>query len=402
MPHSLYQTDQDFLNMINHVVIIDENGVVQKRYSPVPPLKQLFTEAFLQKLIFEEPKLLSSGEIGYEFTELVPLCRELTVKSGSIDVVYITPEGRICLVETKLWKNPEGHRTVVAQVIDYAKDLSTLSFLGFCEAVTKANGEEAIKAFFKKVRQFLPDVEEMELQQNIQRSLDHGHFLLLIVANKIFPEVALLTESIHSAPHLEFSIRLMELEFHSIGDEKDKQLLIIPKVVGKTLEKERAIVKIVYEEKKPQVEVIDIPPEEPSLLNKETFLKASDSEGRRIFGAILKLADDNGFPIHWGTKGFSLNADVNGKHVALCYCYGGLSYFGQTIWTSFTDILNKIKEGEETVQTLRKQLRQMNIFSETKKEMKYDFKQKLTDEQIKDLTDILADLANNIELKGTK
>jgi hypothetical protein len=275
-----------------------------------------------------------------------------------------------------------------------------MSFLDFCEATMKTKGEESVKALFKKVEQKKPELDEIELQQNIQQSLAHGHFLLLVVGDRIFPEVALLTESISSAPHLEFTIRLVELGFYGDGKE-DKQLLVVPQVLGKTMEQERAIVRIIYEEKKPQVEVTPIEPDK-SLLNQETFLKALDNEGRAVFKAILELSDVHGFPVNWGTKGFSLNADVEGKRIALCYGYGSKAMGGQMLWTSFTDIINKVKGGEEIVASLRKQLRGTGIFSETKKEMKFDFKKKLTETQIKDLTDVLVGLANRIELNGAR
>jgi hypothetical protein len=386
--------------MVKHIVVVNRNGEVLERYSPISPRTQQLTETLLQKLVFDEPRLLSTEEIDSDYANLIPLSREVPVKSGSIDVLYITPEGKICLVETKLWRNPEAHRTVIAQVIDYAKDLSRVSFVDFCEAVTKTKGEESVKALFRKIEQKQPGLDEIELQQNIQQSLVHGHFLLLIVGDRIFPEVALLTESISSAPHLEFTIRLAELGFFSIGDQEDKQLLVVPQVLGKTLEQTRAIVRIIYEEKRPQVEVTPVETDK-SLMDQETFMKALDPEGRAVFKAILNLSDLHGFPINWGTKGFSLNVDVGGKRIALCYGYGPKAFGGQMIWTSFTDIINKVKGGDEIVASLRNRLRQTGIFKETKKEMKFDFQQKLTETQIKDMTDILVDLANRIESGGS-
>ena len=165
--------------------------------------------------------------------------------------------------------------------------------------------------------------------------------------------------------------------------------------MGKTYEQARAIVRIVYEEKKPEVMVTPIETDK-SLLDQETFLKALDSEGRSVFKAILKLSDLHGFPVHWGTKGFTLNVDVDGKHVALCYGYGSKARGGQIVWTSFTDIINKVKGGESIVKALREQLRKIGIFSETQKEMKFSFQQKLTEKQNKDLADVLVDLANSI------
>ena len=78
--------------------------------------------------------------------------REVSVSSGSIDNLYITIDGQICVVETKLWRNPEAHRTVIAQIISYAKALTMMSFDEFCQAVTKEKSSEAIVSFFKKIR----------------------------------------------------------------------------------------------------------------------------------------------------------------------------------------------------------------------------------------------------------
>ena len=44
-------------------------------------------------------------------------------------------EGYLTLVETKLWRNPEARRTVVAQIIDYASHLSTWTYDDLRQAV---------------------------------------------------------------------------------------------------------------------------------------------------------------------------------------------------------------------------------------------------------------------------
>ena len=137
--------------MVKRIVIINDRGEVQKKYLPMPSETRRFSESLLQKLIFEEPSLLPSEEIDPDFSNLIPIRREVPVKSGSIDVLYITPEGKLCVVETKLWRNPEAHRSVVAQIIDYAKDLSKMSYDDFCETVIKTKGGNAKNAFFKKM-----------------------------------------------------------------------------------------------------------------------------------------------------------------------------------------------------------------------------------------------------------
>ncbi len=39
---------------------------------------------------------------------LVPVCMELPLHVGSVDNLFITPEGHLVVVEVKLWRNPEA------------------------------------------------------------------------------------------------------------------------------------------------------------------------------------------------------------------------------------------------------------------------------------------------------
>jgi hypothetical protein len=389
--------------MGKRIVIVNERGEVQKKYLPMPSEARHFSEDLLQKMIFEEPNLLPSEDIDPDFSNLIPISREFPVKSGSIDVLFITPEGKICVVETKLWRNPEAHRSVVAQIIDYATDLSKMSFEVFCENATKAKGAESIKAFFKKIKEKYPGLnEEIKLTQNIQDSLSHGRFLLMIVGDEIFHKVALLTESIASAPHLEFNIAFAELKFYRTDEDQDTHLLVVPQIVGQSKPDVRAVVRIIYEQKKPDVVVTPIEPPEDTKLNEDTFMKSLDPEGQIVFKEILKLNETHGFPIHWGTTGFSLNVDLRGKHVALCYGYGKRAYWGQSVSTYFTDIIKKVENGERIAQTFREKLRRTNIFDETKKDLSFKFKKKLSETQIADLIKILVELANSIQTNGAK
>jgi hypothetical protein len=306
------------------------------------------------------------------------------------------------VVETKLWRNPEAHRSVVAQIIDYAKDLSKMSFEDFCESATKTKSTDSIKAFFRKIKEKYPEINEIKLQQNIQDSLSHGRFLLIIVGDEIFPEVAFLTESIASAPHLEFNIALAELRFYRSQDDQDHQLLVVPQIVGESKPQVRAVVRILYEEKKPDVVVTPIEPPEEIKLDEDAFMKTLDPEGQEVFKEILKLYETHGFPIHWGTAGFSLNIDLNGNHVALCYGYGKKAWFGQSFYTAFSDILRKVENGREIVLTFREKLKQTKIFTQTEKELTFKFKKKLSETQTTDLVKILIELADSVETNGAK
>jgi hypothetical protein len=96
-------------------------------------------EKWIQRLIFEHPNLLPVTEFDESFAPLIPIGREVETASGKIDNFYIGPMGRIPIVETKLWKNPEKHRTVVAQIIDYAKAVSEWSYDELNNAILKSS-----------------------------------------------------------------------------------------------------------------------------------------------------------------------------------------------------------------------------------------------------------------------
>jgi hypothetical protein len=48
---------------------------------------------------------------------------EVNCGYGSIDNLFLTPTGDIILVETKLWSNAKARREVVAQALDYIRNL---------------------------------------------------------------------------------------------------------------------------------------------------------------------------------------------------------------------------------------------------------------------------------------
>jgi hypothetical protein len=83
--------------------------------------KGKYSEEWLQRLLFRHPESLPIAEIDASFSGLIPLCMELDTNAGPIDAVFVTPSGRLALLETTLWRNPEARREVIGQILDYAK-----------------------------------------------------------------------------------------------------------------------------------------------------------------------------------------------------------------------------------------------------------------------------------------
>ena len=72
-----------------------------------------YDEGWLQDLLYRHPDSLPIMEINPSFAGLIPICRELSTPAGPLDVLYVTPTGRLVILEAKLWRNPEARRKVI-------------------------------------------------------------------------------------------------------------------------------------------------------------------------------------------------------------------------------------------------------------------------------------------------
>lgn len=217
-------------------------------------------EAWLQQLLYTHPELLPVDEFDECYSPPIPIGREVATDRGPIDDLFVSPFGGITIVETKLWKNPEKHRTVVAQVIDYAKELATWDYDRLCEAILASSrrwGETQNVSLEEKVAASLATkgIPLHEFQESVAATLSQGNFLLLIVGDRISPNIALLTKAIQSAPGLGFTLGLAEMQLYQTIPGKDWPLLVIPEVLGRTVEQTRGVVRVQYVQEKPAVTV---------------------------------------------------------------------------------------------------------------------------------------------------
>jgi len=124
---------------------------------PLETAEYHFDEAWLRDFIFAHYQVLPINEIEPVFDLLIPVCTELPcTKTGSADILFINDAGLLTLVECKLWKNPEARRTVVGQILDYAKELSRWSLDDLQRAVQDKIG----KKLYDLVRENTEELDE--------------------------------------------------------------------------------------------------------------------------------------------------------------------------------------------------------------------------------------------------
>ncbi len=223
-------------------VIIDGKGSASK-LNRIPFMQGSFNEAWLQGLLEDNPALIPSGEVNGEYVPLVCIGREVPVGSGDmqgyIDNLYITPSGCIVVVETKLFRNQESRRTVVAQIIDYAKELqrwdcSKLNAVAKDYTYRKSGQSYKIIDLMAK-RGYLSLSDEARLNDRINNNLQSASFLLMIIGDGIRTGVQQLADFLNDNASMSFNLALAEMEVYQSGSE----VIVIPNLITKTTVIER-------------------------------------------------------------------------------------------------------------------------------------------------------------------
>ena len=203
-----------------------------------------YDEDWLQQLLFRTPELLPIGEIDPAFAPAVPLCREMPTDAGPIDVAYVSEQGLLSIVECKLWRNPEARRDAVTQILDYAKEISRWSYDELNDAVCRANKKPRTPhALFDLVREQNDTIDETDFVDDLTRSLRSGRFLLLVVGDGIREGVERIADYLTQSAAIRFTFGLVELAIFDMPDHTGGGVIVEPRVLAKTLEIERAVVR---------------------------------------------------------------------------------------------------------------------------------------------------------------
>ena len=199
-------------------------------------------ERTVQELILRNPECLPISEIDESYNPIIPVCKELNTTAGPLDILMVSPNGELTIIETKLWRNPEARRKVVAQILDYAKELSSWTYEDLQREINRRLGKKG-NTLYEIVQSTNSELAppEADFVDTVNRNLERGKFLLLIVGDGIREGAIGITEFLSNVGHLNFAFAMIEL---SIYKAKDLGTLIIPKTIVKTTEISKMTVEI--------------------------------------------------------------------------------------------------------------------------------------------------------------
>src|SRR5690625_2777023 len=217
-------------------MLVKESGSVQSLRS----MRGSWTESDLQSFVLEHPSVLPVADIEPVFGDLIPLAGELRVPSGRLDALFVNSQGLLTVVECKLWRNEESRRAALGQILEYASDLSRWSYSDLQQAVRSARGNPEFE-LASLVAEHAEGFDESRFVDGVSRNLRLGRFLLLVVGDGIRERMQDLAAFLQSHAHLNFTLSMVELGLFEVPGNG---LLVQPRVLLKTLEVERSVVRV--------------------------------------------------------------------------------------------------------------------------------------------------------------
>lgn len=195
-------------------------------------------ESELDRVMERFPEVLPIDELNESFAHPVCVISQFEVrgKGNRLDLLMINAQGRITIVESKLEKNPEATRKVLAQAIDYA---ATIHAMGY-EEFSKACGVYADKKrsapkvahhddpLLELVRLGCDEVIDADaFRKQVTRDLELGRFLIVIVGDAIKDKLIDMVEFLNEHSQLGFELAVVELRHF----QSDHGSLIVPRLV---------------------------------------------------------------------------------------------------------------------------------------------------------------------------
>lgn len=226
-------------------IIVGPDGTPEK----LQPSTTEYDEKWLQNLMFEHPEAIPIDEIDRSFTPAIPICTELRTQAGSIDALYVTPQGRLIILETKLWRNPEARREVIGQILDYAKELSRWEYVDLQREVSLRTDRSGNALFdivaadktSDRLAKTPDSLTEAEFADEVYRSLRQGRFLLLICGDGIREGVPEITDFLQRHGTLNFTFGLVEVAMYDMPEER---CLIQPRILARSIIVKRTVVSL--------------------------------------------------------------------------------------------------------------------------------------------------------------
>ena len=314
-----------------------------------------------------ETLLETNPEYFFESSKILTIGRQITTNLNSfIDLLGIDKSGNTIVVELKRNKTP---RDTIAQLLEYASFVENLDYSQLNEIYQNYSGEDIS----------LEDYHQQYFQNESDEKVSFNKFSkLVIVAQEISKEIKQTAQYIRKK-----GLDIYCLEFRYFTTRSGEKIISSDVVIGE----EEFIRQKIESKSLPKVD-------------EKQFKKSLDKNGLNVFDQIFEFANKNKLFFRWGSKGFSLNLELDNGFVGLFFGYPPDSVFKQSIYTGFEEINKKVNNPEEIVDFYRSNLENIEYFVPAKSNLKWVIDTKYSDEHINKFLKIIEEVMSKIKESG--
>ncbi len=267
-------------------------------------------EAQLQEIVKETPDLLPVDEFGMT-GPLMVVGRETTLPSGYVDLVCLSRDGDLLLVEFKTGPQNSDFRHVLAQLLDYGSDLWRMSYEEFESTVAnryfsssycrddrlqkKALLDEAAHAIW-------PDLSEEEtvlFRERLAQQLSSGGFHYVVVAQRFTTTMEQTVEYLNATMSVARFYAVELVRFAADGISAFESRTVLKSEPG-------------------SISLARVTTSEARFLE-----QVKDDDYREALQELLKICHGLGLRLPWGTAGASIRLQIpdNRKLVSVAWLY---------------------------------------------------------------------------------
>lgn len=316
-----------------------------------------------------EEMLENNPEYFFEESKVLVIGRQVTTNLNTfVDLLGIDKFGNTVVIELKRGKTP---RETVAQILEYASFVENLDYAQLDEIYQDYSGEDISLAEYH--REYFENGEDEQVSFNKSTKL-------VIVAQEVSREIRQTALFLRRK-----GVDIYCMEFKYFETKAGEQIISSDFVVGE----EEFI--------RQRVQSVALP-----KVDNHQFLKSLDSNGVKVFQQVFDFAKQRNLMFRWGSKGFSLNIEIDSGFVALFFGYPPNSVFKQSIYTGFEEITKKVNDSESVIEFYRGCLEDLDYFVNAKSNLKWVIDKSYSDGEVTRFLEIVESLISKIREQGLK
>jgi hypothetical protein len=214
------------------IIVRDHNGE-----SRVLASKPFSYEDILKRNIAELPRLVPLETVSDEAVSYLTIGDEWPAGTGRADIVLVGSDGILTIVETKLSRNPEARREVVAQLLEYAAYLSEWTIFEIQQRAEeffrsdKCHPEHRGRPFDQVLETFLENSGTDEginsFKGKIEQNLRQGRIRLIVAVDEVGEQAQKIVTFVNS--YSSFDIYLLQI---SAFEDSDGRRIFVPSLYG--------------------------------------------------------------------------------------------------------------------------------------------------------------------------